>query len=105
MILLSSVQSRDLDRIAISDIGIPEDALMESAGQAVALAMGREWDDLKGKRVALLCGKGRNGADGMVAARHLLNDGMSVGVVIAAAEKDLNGPAKRQAEILAKLGL
>ena len=105
MILLSSAQSRELDRIAISDIGIPEDALMESAGQAVALAMGREWEDLKGKRVALLCGKGRNGADGMVAARHLLNEGMSVGVVIAAEEKDLSAPAKRQAEILAKLGL
>lgn len=105
MILLSAIQARELDRIAISEVGISEDALMESAGQAVALAMGREWNDLRGKRVAILCGKGNNGADGMVAARHLLNEGMSVGVVIASTEADLKGAAKRQADILGKLGL
>src|SRR5271170_5720590 len=105
MLLLSSAQGRELDRIAISDIGIGEDALMESAGQTIAIAMEREWGDLRGRRVALLCGKGRNGGDGMVAARHLLNEGASVGIVIAAPEHELSEPAKRQAAILSKLGL
>jgi len=105
MLLLSSAQSRELERIAISEVGISEDALMESAGQTVAVAMEREWGDLRGRQIAILCGKGRNGADGMVAARHLLNEGVRVGIIIAASETDLSEPCRRQAEILRKLGL
>jgi hydroxyethylthiazole kinase-like uncharacterized protein yjeF len=105
MILLNSAQSRELDRIAIQDIGIPEDALMESAGQAVVMAMQRQWGDIRGKRVALLCGKGNNGADGLVAARHLLNEGAIPGILVACAPKEMGAATAKQAGILSKLGL
>jgi NAD(P)H-hydrate epimerase len=105
MILLNSAQSREMERLAIEEIGIPEEALMESAGQSVVIAMEREWGSLTGRQVAVLCGKGRNGADGMVAARHLINEGATVVALIAAKEEELSAPARRQSEILRRLGL
>src|SRR5258708_1517163 len=105
MILLNAAQSRELDRIAVEDIGIPEDALMENAGQAVVTAMQRQWGSLQGKRVAILCGKGRNGTDALVAARHLLNEGVNLWILIACPEGEMSATCARQARILSSLGL
>ncbi len=61
------------------DAGLPPIALMESAGRAVAAhALGREPE-----RVTVVCGKGNNGADGMVAARTLHAQGVRVRVCFA----------------------
>jgi NAD(P)H-hydrate epimerase len=68
---------RRADEAAISS-GTPGDVLMERAGRAlaraaIALAGGRY-----GRRVLVLCGKGNNGGDGLVAARVLTGEGLSV---------------------------
>ncbi len=105
MLLLSSDQSRELDRLAIQELGIAESALMECAGLSVVLAMEKEWVRLAGRNVAVLCGKGRNGADGMVAARHLVNQGCNVVVCVAVAEADLSPAALAQARILKGAGI
>jgi len=57
--------------------GDPVDVLMERAGYAVALAgvrMGAGY----GRRVTVLAGRGNNGGDGYVAARHLMRRGAAV---------------------------
>jgi len=59
-----------LDRRAIEGLGIPGLCLMENAGRAVAQEALRLLPG-PGASVALLCGKGNNGGDGFVAARHL----------------------------------
>jgi hydroxyethylthiazole kinase-like uncharacterized protein yjeF len=64
--IVSPARMRVVDINAIA-LGVTELQLMESAGRALAdLALA-----VSPKRVLVLCGKGNNGGDGMVAARHL----------------------------------
>jgi len=58
------------DRATIA-AGIPSLTLMERAGIAVARAVVRATRGAYGRRVLVLAGKGNNGGDGLVAARHL----------------------------------
>ena len=62
--------------------GIPVDALMESAGAAVAASAVAVAGGAYGRRAVVVCGKGNNGGDGLVAARHLERAGMGVSVVL-----------------------
>ncbi len=77
MKVVTSDQMRLLERRAI-EAGVPEDALMENAGLAVARSIGRILDGPRGKRVVVLVGPGNNGGDGMVAARYLADWGAVV---------------------------
>ena len=78
---------RTLDARAIKTYGIPEQSLIENAGRAVAEAAFDFLGDpmlLRGPQrpvIDIVCGKGNNGADGYVAARHLSNMGFLVGVM------------------------
>jgi NAD(P)H-hydrate epimerase len=60
--------------------GTPVEVLMERAGQAVAWAVRRACGGTYGKRVVVVCGKGNNGGDGLVAARVLRGWGVRVDV-------------------------
>ncbi|HUW85579.1 MAG TPA: NAD(P)H-hydrate dehydratase [Methanoregula sp.] len=64
--IISPARMRVVDANAIA-LGVTDLQLMESAGHALA-DMARA---LNPARVLVLCGKGNNGGDGMVAARHL----------------------------------
>ncbi|MBI4178108.1 NAD(P)H-hydrate dehydratase [bacterium] len=79
--LLSAGQMRAADRAAIDGMNIPSLKLMEAAGAAVAqeaLKMIRK----KRGRIAVFCGKGNNGGDGLVAARRLSRRGHAVTVIL-----------------------
>jgi NAD(P)H-hydrate epimerase len=68
---------RAVDRWAIEEQGIAGADLMEAAGTALAEAVAGLAP--RGP-VRIVCGKGNNGGDGLVAARHLLGLGFEVGV-------------------------
>lgn len=72
-------QLRELDRRAAEEFGIPLLLLMENAGRAVAETA---WNLIGSQRgtILILVGPGNNGADGLVAARHLAEAGSDVGV-------------------------
>jgi NAD(P)H-hydrate epimerase len=76
---LNRRQIRAVDRIAIERHAMSGLVLMENAGRGVV-------DTLEGLgimgRVVICCGKGNNGGDGFVIARHLLIRGHDVQVVI-----------------------
>ena len=57
---------------------VPSEVLIERAGSAVAWAALRMMGGAYGRTVNVLCGKGNNGADGRVAARHLSLKGVRV---------------------------
>jgi NAD(P)H-hydrate epimerase len=78
---LTREQSREIDRIATEELRIPSLLLMENAAIGVAnaaLALG----EINGI-VAVICGPGNNGGDGLAAARHLSNRGVPVEVHLA----------------------
>ena len=69
---------KELDRIAIQERGIPALTLMENAARAVADRAAALVGEPEGKKIALLCGPGNNGGDGVAAARLLLERGYRV---------------------------
>jgi len=68
---LTREEMRELDRKAIEAYKIPGIILMENAGRDVAEEILQMIDDPHQAKVAILCGKGNNGGDGFVVARHL----------------------------------
>jgi len=93
MRIATSDQMRQIDKIAIEQYGIPGVVLMENAGKRVAEeVMGILKEKAAG--VVLFSGKGNNGGDVMVAARHLYNRGMEVKVFLLAEEDDIKGDAR-----------
>lgn len=94
MKLVTAAQMRELDRAAIVVRGIPSLALMERAGAAVARcaeAMVRR-GGLR-PRVLLFAGKGNNGGDAFVAARHLQAAGISTRTILLARRGDVSRDA------------
>ncbi len=88
---------REIDRWAIEERGVPSLDLMERAGEAVAEAVERIAPE---GPVAVLCGKGNNGGDGLVVARLLREAGRGVVVLCTAAPGELEGDARTNLERL-----
>jgi len=95
--LVRADQMRDIDRTAIHEMGVPATKLMEAAGRAVAEAVLAHFGAEEARRILVVCGKGNNGGDGFVAARHLLAAGSQPRVVVAAAETELSPDARTMA--------
>jgi NAD(P)H-hydrate epimerase len=92
MKIVTAEQMRELDRHVIQDLGIPGLLLMERAGGAVAEEAFRMLYDRPGT-VIILCGKGNNGGDGLVAARLLHEAGHEVRVVLPFSVESLSPDA------------
>lgn len=89
---------RDIDRVAVEKYGITGLQLMENAGRGVAEVALRELDGAaRGLKAAIFAGKGNNGGDGFVAARHLHNAGIAVIVYTLCKLDELKGDAAANA--------
>lgn len=73
-----------------AEMGVPLARLMDNAGIAVARFTLRHGPSVG--PIVVLCGKGNNGGDGMVAARYLASAGREVRVVLLGNAADLSGP-------------
>ncbi len=93
--VLDAQQMRAVDRWAIDDKGVPSVDLMEAAGKALAEATGRIAAE---GPVRVVCGKGNNGGDGLVAARHLSETGFEVEAMLLAATDELSEDARANLE-------
>jgi len=101
-VFLSRDQVRAIDRRAIDEFGVPGVVLMENAGRGAAevlLALGARGP------VVVCCGKGNNGGDGFVIARHLDNRGVPVRVLLFARPEELSGDAALNCGILRRSGV
>ena len=98
----SVAEMQALDRKAIEVYGIPEDVLMENAGEAAYRVLESEVG-AAGKRIAVVCGVGNNGGDGFVVARRLHAAGSDVKVFVVGDEGRLRGSALANREILSRL--
>jgi NAD(P)H-hydrate epimerase len=96
---LTPQQCRQVDQYAIEQLGVAGLVLMENAGRNAADRIERWYRRLpegktpQSKRVSVVCGKGNNGGDGFVIARHLLIRGFDVSIDLAAEAADLRGDA------------
>lgn len=100
-VVLSREQVRAVDRIAIEEYGIPGIILMENAGRGCAdllIAQGV----CPSSPVVICCGKGNNGGDGFVMARHLEVLGIPVEVLIFSPPKELMGDAGTNYQIASR---
>jgi hydroxyethylthiazole kinase-like uncharacterized protein yjeF len=95
--LPDAASMRAIDRWAIGEQGVPGLDLMERAGAAVARAVEELAPD---GEVAIVCGKGNNGGDGLVVARLLREAGRSASVVCVAPPWELAGDARANLERL-----
>jgi NAD(P)H-hydrate epimerase len=100
MTALTRAQVRELDRRAIEEYGVPGVVLMENAGRGAAELLIR----LNPERgpVVVYCGKGNNGGDGLVIARHLDINGLPVAVALFADPETLTGDAAINYGIVSK---
>lgn len=99
---LTRREVRELDRLAIEAYGIPGVVLMENAGANAARlleSMGI------GGLVVIACGRGNNGGDGFVIARHLDAAGHQVRLLLAAPAEAYSGDAAINLAIAAHAGL
>ena len=105
MKVLTSEQMRKADEKTIKEMGIPGIVLMENAGIQVVEAI-KEWlEPTQPLSVAIIAGKGNNGGDGMVVARHLLNRGHLPIVFLLAPADNVKGDARTNLEIVRKLDI
>jgi len=90
---LTAAEMREVDRLTTDRHGIPSLQLMENAGTKVADAIWRFVAARDNVRVCVLCGKGNNGGDGFVAARHLKGANVRSRVLLFGRPGDVQGDA------------
>jgi ADP-dependent NAD(P)H-hydrate dehydratase / NAD(P)H-hydrate epimerase len=91
MIVVSAAEMRALDRWTIEH-GTPGPVLMERAGEGAARVLRARWPRPGGPAV-ICCGKGNNGGDGFVVARHLRRARLGAEVWLVGRGDDIRGDA------------
>jgi NAD(P)H-hydrate epimerase len=102
MLVLTREQCRQIDRRAIDEYGLPGIVLMENAGRGTAeklLSLGARGP------VVIACGKGNNGGDGLVIARHLDLRGIPVRVLLWADPARMTGDVGINMRVHQRAGL
>lgn len=105
-VYLTAEEMGDADNYAIDTLGMGVESLMENAGTKIAeLARRLLGGDAAGKRVSVLVGRGNNGGDGLVAARHLHNWGADVTVLLAEERREIRDVPARQFNTVERMGV
>ncbi len=105
MRLCDAETMRGLDRHAIEEVGIPGVVLMENAGRGTAELMRAAWDTHLAEGVTVLCGRGNNGGDGFVVARHLHNWGYPVRAYLFSRGDRVSGDAAVNLAAAIRMGI
>ena len=103
MKILDAAQMRNIDRRTTERFAVPSIVLMENAAIAVIDAIHEHYPNAD--RVAIFCGTGQNGGDGLAVARHLENRGV-VPVIFIIGDRDaIRGDARTNLEACTRLAL
>lgn len=103
MRILSAESMRQVDDRAIDEFGIPSLVLMENAAIGLADAIADTYPRARG--VAIFCGPGNNGGDGLALARHLAVRGYHLELCLLAGGREVSGDAAVQLNICQNQGL
>lgn len=105
MHVLTGDAMREADRRTIEEVGVPGRVLMESAGRAIVRVMEERLDDLASSSIAIVCGKGNNGGDGLVVLRTLAGLGYDARAWVLSPFENLSPDALDNLQAALKLGL
>ena len=106
MKVVSAAQMREMDRQTSEEYGVPSIVLMENAALRVIETLTDRFGPLSGKRIAVVCGKGNNGGDGLAIARHLtVRLGAKVTIWMAAEPTERIGDAATNYQMAKAFGL
>jgi len=98
---LTAQEAKNIDLKAREKLGIRILVLMENAGRQIAQQAIKSYK--ANDKIAIFCGKGNNGGDGLVTARHLLTCGIKPDVFLACKTSEVKNEARENLEILLKL--
>lgn len=98
MRVLTAAEMREVDRLSADRYAVPSLTLMEHAGRCVAEFVVERISAPANLKIVVLCGKGNNGGDGLVAARYLREHGVDLEVCLFAAPDALRGDASANLE-------
>ena len=102
--VMSRDEVRRVDAWVIDEVGVPGVVLMENAGRSCAELVKEKLAGVDRPKVCIFCGTGNNGGDGYVIARHLLNAGFQVRIVLCGQRDKVRGDARINLDILERLG-
>ena len=105
MKILSAAEMKEVDELTGDAHGVPGLTLMENAGAGVATYCAAMTTSLPTAQILIVCGKGNNGGDGLVAARHLWQRGAFPHVALLASYDQVSGDAKTNLDALIQVGL
>jgi NAD(P)H-hydrate epimerase len=103
-VVMTRDQVRAFDKWAIDTLGLPGVVLMENAGRSCAELIKDKLKHIPKPKVCIFCGTGNNGGDGSVIARHLINSGFNIVVVLCGDRGKVKGDAKINLDVLERLG-
>ncbi|MGI6091914.1 MAG: NAD(P)H-hydrate dehydratase [Veillonellaceae bacterium] len=101
----TAAEMRKIDQIAIETFGIPGAVLMENAGAETARQIAAALGAVDNKMICIFAGKGNNGGDGFVAARHLYNQGAKIKVCLLGTKEVVTGDARLNLDIIIRMGI
>ena len=101
--VVTAEQMQRIDKRAIEEFLIPSIVLMENASLAVMEVVSRDFPDAQ--RVAVFCGTGLNGGDGLALARHLVNGDIAVDIILLGESEACKGDAGTNLQICTRIGI
>lgn len=105
MKILTSRQMKEIDRKAIEEIGIIGPILMENAGLRIFNKILEKFPEPDREKIVIIAGRGNNGGDGFVVARHLFNRGAKPEVLLLASKSEVKGDAAVNLNIAENIGI
>jgi len=105
MRVVKAAEMREIDRMAIQELGIAGVVLMENAARGASRFFLDHFRPGPDSRILILCGRGNNGGDGYVMARYLLQAGLKVKVVVLSSRDKIQGDALINLKIIQQLGI
>lgn len=101
---LTADQMKEVDQLMIEVFNFTLIQMMENAGRNLA-DLAQEMLEIQTQaKILIMCGSGNNGGGGMVAARHLINRGLSVDILLINDKESLKDVPSHQWSILEKMG-
>jgi hydroxyethylthiazole kinase-like uncharacterized protein yjeF len=100
--VVTNQQMKQMDQYTINKIGIPGMVLMENAGYQSADIIDEFCSEHQINNIFIFAGKGNNGGDGFVIARHLVKRDFNVLILMTCDMEELSGDALTNADICQK---